>query len=54
MQWKKLSVLLIGLMLLSSFGSAAVSSNEVSPAFAEKVTRSYVNWIATNIPDFKE
>ncbi|KUK16600.1 hypothetical protein [Thermococcus sibiricus] len=54
MQWKKLSVLLIGLLVLSSFGSAAVSGNKIPLPLAEKAARSYVNWIAANIPDFKE
>ncbi|WP_461862838.1 hypothetical protein [Thermococcus sp.] len=54
MQWKLLSVLLLSLLVLNSFGSAAVPSNEVSPVLAEKVAKTYVNWIAVNIPDFKE
>jgi hypothetical protein len=54
MQWRLFGVLLLGLLVLSSFGSAAVPSKGVSPALAEKVARSYVQWIAVNIPDFKE
>jgi len=54
MRWKLLSVLLLGLLVLSSFGSAAGPSNEVSPALAEKAAKTYVNWIAVNIPDFEE
>ncbi len=54
MRWKLLGVLLLSLLVLSSFGSAAVPSNEVSPVLAEKAAKTYVNWIAVNIPDFKE
>ncbi|MDK2870522.1 MAG: hypothetical protein PWP39_1757 [Pyrococcus sp.] len=54
MQWKLVSVLLLGLLVLSSSSSATVPSKDVSPALAEKVARSYVQWIAVNIPDFKE
>ncbi|KUK28758.1 MAG: Uncharacterized protein XD61_0690 [Thermococcus sp. 40_45] len=39
---------------MSSFGSAAVSGNKIPLPLAEKAARSYVNWIAANIPDFKE
>lgn len=54
MRWKLFGVLLLSLLILGSFGSAAVPSNEVSPALAEKVAKTYVNWIAANIPDFEE
>ncbi len=54
MRRKLLSLLLLGLSVLGSFGSAAVPSNEVSPALAEKVAKTHVNWIAANIPDFED